>query len=133
MTALAKSAGKQAVCRNPATIQADFLRVAGSGPAARPGTHAYRPLFCPLPRGLEGVLAEELDALGASAIESADGGVGFAGDFSLMMRVNLHSRALPAASCGGWAAGVARTDADLYRLPWASTGRCCFRWTAPSR
>ena len=40
--------------------------------------------FAPCPRGLEGVLAEELDALGASAIESADGGVGFAGDFSLI-------------------------------------------------
>ena len=71
--------------------------------------------FAPCPRGLEGVLAEELDALGASAIESADGGVGFAGDFSLMMRVNLHSRF---ASRILWrlGGGRCRTDADLYRI-----------------
>ena len=70
--------------------------------------------FAPCPRGLEGVLAEELDTLGASAIETADGGVAFAGDFTVMMRANLHSRF---ASRILWrlGGGRCRTEAELYR------------------
>ncbi|EEG09462.1 THUMP domain-containing protein [Pseudogulbenkiania ferrooxidans] len=49
-------------------------------------------LFAPCPRGLEEVLAGELTALGAQHIQPTDGGVGFSGDASMMMRANLHSR-----------------------------------------
>ena len=38
------------------------------------------------------VLAEELDTLGASAIETADGGVALPVISTVMMRANLHSR-----------------------------------------
>ncbi|GLR12657.1 ribosomal RNA large subunit methyltransferase L [Chitinimonas prasina] len=48
--------------------------------------------FAPCPRGLEGVLAEELAQLGALGIAPTDGGVAFHGDWALMYRANLHSR-----------------------------------------
>lgn len=48
--------------------------------------------FAPCPRGLEGVLAEELAQLGALGIAPTDGGVAFHGDWTLMYRANLHSR-----------------------------------------
>src|SRR5215831_1515319 len=48
--------------------------------------------FAPCPRGLEGALAAELAGLGASEIEQAEGGVGFAGPIELAYRANLESR-----------------------------------------
>lgn len=71
--------------------------------------------FASCPRGLETVLASELDTLGAQYIEPTDGGVVFAGDFSLMMRVNLHSRY---ASRVLWriVQGRFRHEQDIYRL-----------------
>ncbi|MCE5181539.1 MAG: THUMP domain-containing protein [Betaproteobacteria bacterium] len=77
--------------------------------------------FAPCPRGLEAVLADELTALGATAIKPADGGVGFAGDFALCYRANLHSRI---ASRILWrlAEQPYRSEEDIYHaayaLPW---------------
>ena len=48
--------------------------------------------FAPCPRGLEAVLAQELAALDATGIRTADGGVHFAGSFLLCYRANLESR-----------------------------------------
>lgn len=51
--------------------------------------------FAPCPRGLAGVLAEELSALGASNVVAQEAGVAFEGepgDKALAYRVNLHSR-----------------------------------------
>lgn len=48
--------------------------------------------FATCPRGLEGVLAEELAALGAQDVRPVDGGTGFRGPYALCYRVNLESR-----------------------------------------
>jgi len=77
--------------------------------------------FAPCPRGLEGVLAAELEELGAHDIAATAGGVGFAGAFSLCYRVNLESRI---ASRVLWRVfhGRYRTEQDVYQaaydLPW---------------
>ena len=77
--------------------------------------------FAPCPRGLEAVLAAELTECGASAVTATDGGVHFAGPFTLSYKVNLHSRI---ASRVLWRVAGARyrTDEDIYRaalaLPW---------------
>ena len=49
-------------------------------------------LFATCPRGLEALLAEELSACGAEALQPAPGGVGFAGDWATAYRANLRSR-----------------------------------------
>lgn len=77
--------------------------------------------FAPCPRGLEGVLASELQQLGAVGIKPTDGGVGFSGDMRLAYRANLHSRI---ASRILWrlAEKPYRSEDDIYRaaleLPW---------------
>ena len=48
--------------------------------------------FAPCPRGLSGVLADELSTLGATNVSAQEAGVGFDGDKALGYRVNLHSR-----------------------------------------
>lgn len=48
--------------------------------------------FATCPRGLEGVLADELVALGADEVEKTGGGVGFFGPMTLCYAANLHSR-----------------------------------------
>jgi putative N6-adenine-specific DNA methylase len=48
--------------------------------------------FAPCPRGLAPALAEELSALGALHVESADAGVAFRGPFDLVYAANLRSR-----------------------------------------
>jgi putative N6-adenine-specific DNA methylase len=48
--------------------------------------------FATAPRGLEGLLAEELTALGAVSAAPVPGGVAFAGDWGLCYRANLCSR-----------------------------------------
>jgi putative N6-adenine-specific DNA methylase len=48
--------------------------------------------FATCPRGLEGVLARELEAVGGRAVREAGGGVHFAGDLAACYRANLHSR-----------------------------------------
>ena len=78
--------------------------------------------FCPCPRGLEGVLSQELASLGARNVEPRDSGVGFTGSYRLAMRVNLESRL---ASRVLWqvARGAYRSEQELYdqavRLPWS--------------
>jgi 23S rRNA (guanine2445-N2)-methyltransferase len=71
--------------------------------------------FAPCPRGLEGVLAEELVALSASDIAVTDGGVAFSGEFNLAYRVNLESRI---ASRVLWQVGHGsyRDENDVYAL-----------------
>ena len=71
--------------------------------------------FAPCTRGLEPVLAHELNTLGASQVTPTEGGVAFAGDFSIMMKANLHSRT---ASRILWRLGQGRcrNEADLYKL-----------------
>ncbi|MFA6015167.1 MAG: class I SAM-dependent RNA methyltransferase [Gallionellaceae bacterium] len=77
--------------------------------------------FAPCPRGLETPLSNELAELGASGIKATEGGVHFAGDWSLCYRVNLHSRT---ASRVLWRVASAnyRTEQDIYEtafaLPW---------------
>ncbi|MFN7219938.1 MAG: class I SAM-dependent RNA methyltransferase [Burkholderiales bacterium] len=48
--------------------------------------------FAPCPRGLSGVLADELQQLGATDTVANDGGVGFVGDIEVAYRANLYSR-----------------------------------------
>jgi len=48
--------------------------------------------FAPCPRGLEGLLAAELNELGARGARALPGGVAFAGDWALCYRANLWSR-----------------------------------------
>ena len=77
--------------------------------------------FAPCPRGLEPVLSEELEGLGAQAIEGTHGGVTFRGPFNLCYAVNLESRI---ASRVLWQVhrGPYRSEQDIYRaaydLPW---------------
>lgn len=48
--------------------------------------------FATCPRGLEALLAEELDAAGASDARVVSGGIEFMGDWGVCYRANLHSR-----------------------------------------
>lgn len=74
--------------------------------------------FATCPRGLEAILSEELTGLGAANLQSTDGGVGFAGDFALVYRVNLHSRV---ATRILWQVGNGqyRSEDDIYRATMA--------------
>ncbi|MBX3665551.1 MAG: class I SAM-dependent RNA methyltransferase [Burkholderiales bacterium] len=78
--------------------------------------------FATCPRGLEGVLGDELAALGAQQITPVDGGAGFRGAFPLCYRVNLESRI---ASRVLWRVGQCRyrDEKDIYaaarKLRWA--------------
>lgn len=71
--------------------------------------------FAPCPRGLESVLADELSALGAESVASAEGGVAFAGNLMLAYHANLESRI---ASRILWrvGGGAYRNDGDVYAL-----------------
>lgn len=77
--------------------------------------------FSPCPRGLEAVLVNELDALGAQNVRATEGGVHFSGPFLLSYRANLHSRI---ASRVLWCVAMAnyRSEQDIfntvYALPW---------------
>jgi putative N6-adenine-specific DNA methylase len=48
--------------------------------------------FAPCPRGLEAVLHNDLETLGAQSVCSTEGGVHFSGDWALCYRANLESR-----------------------------------------
>lgn len=69
--------------------------------------------FATCPRGLEGVLADELKALGAADVQSADGGTGFRGPYALCYRINLESRI---ASRVLWRVGHCnyRSEMDIF-------------------
>ncbi|MDO8413940.1 MAG: THUMP domain-containing protein, partial [Gallionellaceae bacterium] len=77
--------------------------------------------FSPCPRGLEVLLQNELETLGAQSVRTADGGVHFSGAWTLGYRVNLHSRI---ASRVLWRVALAdyRHEQDIYdtayALPW---------------
>src|SRR5215212_4135535 len=77
--------------------------------------------FATCPRGLESILAEELQALGAAEVASVDGGARFRGAFELCYRANLESRV---ASRVMWQVGhgAYRSEKDVYEavraLPW---------------
>lgn len=77
--------------------------------------------FCPCPRGLEGVLTEELRELGGADVQTMAGGVAFRGPFTLSYRVNLESRI---ASRVLWRISESgyRSEDDIYQaaraLPW---------------
>ena len=70
--------------------------------------------FATCPRGLEALLEKELIAAGANDIKPTDGGVGFAGDWALCYRANLHSRI---ATRILWQVGhgAYKTEDDLYQ------------------
>src|SRR6185437_11706514 len=77
--------------------------------------------FAPCPRGLESVLAAELEQLGAASVQGRDGGVQFRADWRICYRVNLESRI---ASRVLWqvASQPYGSEADIYdatrALPW---------------
>lgn len=83
--------------------------------------------FSPCPRGLEAALADELNALGAAAVEPTHGGVGFRGDWTTCYRVNLESRI---ATRVLWkiTEGRYRGEEDIYRIAYAPTWA---RWFTP--
>jgi putative N6-adenine-specific DNA methylase len=74
--------------------------------------------FATCPRGLEPLLAEELQQLKAEKIHAVGGGVQFSGEFSLCYRANLESRV---ASRILWqvATGRYRSEDDIYRIAYA--------------
>jgi putative N6-adenine-specific DNA methylase len=77
--------------------------------------------FATCPRGLEGVLAGELEACGGRAVREAGGGAHFEGDLATCYRANLRSRI---ASRILWrvAEGPYANERDVYdaalALPW---------------
>jgi len=70
--------------------------------------------FATCPRGLEALLHEELQAVGAKDIRPTEGGVSFAGELSVCYSANLHSRIatriLMQVGRGNYA-----TEDDLYQ------------------
>lgn len=74
--------------------------------------------FATCPRGLEQLLAEELQQLKAENIHAVGGGVGFGGDFALCYQVNLESRI---ASRILWQVATERyrSEDDIYRAAYA--------------
>ena len=70
--------------------------------------------FAPCPRGLEGVLAQELASLEATAVKTTDGGVHFEGPFAFAYRANLESRI---ASRILWRVASApyKSEDDIYK------------------
>ena len=76
---------------------------------------AIQQYYAPCPRGLEVLLAEELDDLGAQNIDVNDGGVGFRGPIELMYLTNLHSR-IASRIFLRLDERAYRSESDLYRL-----------------
>ncbi|MCS6997069.1 MAG: THUMP domain-containing protein [Casimicrobiaceae bacterium] len=81
----------------------------------RLSTDRLESFFAPCPRGLEAVLARELETLGAVQVQATAGGVAFRGPFVLGSRVCLWSRV---ASRVLWrlAEGFYQDESDLYQL-----------------
>lgn len=78
--------------------------------------------FATCPRGLEKLLAAELDRFGASGVRQADGGVAFAGDWALCYRANLQSRLASRILWRVKEATPFHNEEDVYKtvlgLPW---------------
>lgn len=85
--------------------------------------------FAPCPRGLEGVLEEEIHGLGVPVTNKTDGGVGFQAPWSSMYWVNLKSHI---ASRVLWEVGHTsyRSEEDVYR---AAYGLAWPDWFMPSQ
>ena len=79
--------------------------------------------FAQCPRGLSGVLAAELERLGATAIVASDAGVAFKGNTETAYRANLHSR-IATRILWHVAQFPYKTEHDIYDtamlLPWPS-------------
>ena len=71
--------------------------------------------FCPCPRGLEGLLAEDVAAAGGGKIKQVPGGVEFAGDWQCCYRLNLDSRIATRVLWRLGEAPYAKED-DIYRF-----------------
>ena len=71
--------------------------------------------FATCPRGLEALLIEDIQSIGASEITAASGGVHFSSNWSACYRLNLHSRI---ATRVLWrvAQGAYAKEDDVYRL-----------------
>jgi len=71
--------------------------------------------YATCPRGLEQLLAEELQGIGALLVSQTGGGVQFTGDAALGMAANLYSRFASRILCE-LTTGAYRDENDLYRL-----------------
>ncbi|MGE0356927.1 MAG: class I SAM-dependent RNA methyltransferase [Burkholderiales bacterium] len=98
-------------------------RAAAAGPAVEvtrrePGDVHF---YATCPRGLSGVLAEELAGLGATEVKAGDAGVDFSGPFALAYKVNLESR-LATRILARVARFDYRNERDIHegakRVPW---------------
>jgi len=69
--------------------------------------------FASCPRGLESILSDELESLGAEEIKIVDGGVKFESTTEIMYRANLTSRIATRILCRV-ANGNYKTEDDLY-------------------
>ena len=71
--------------------------------------------FAPCPRGLEALLHNDLDSMGAKNVSATEGGVQFSGDWELCYRANLESRI---ASRILWRVKEAsyRSEQDIYKI-----------------
>ncbi len=78
--------------------------------------------FATCPRGLEKLLAAELIGFGAADARQTDGGVAFAGDWTLCYRANLQSRLASRILWRVKEATPFRNEEDVYKtvfgLPW---------------
>ncbi len=78
--------------------------------------------FATCPRGLEKLLAAELIGFGAADVRQTDGGVAFAGDWTLCYRANLQSRLASRILWRVKEATPFRNEEDVYKtvfgLPW---------------
>ena len=72
-------------------------------------------LFVTCPRGLEGVLAQELAAQNCAQIEPTDGGVACKGGLEQVYRANLHSRTASRVLLQ-LTKGSYRDEDDIYKL-----------------
>lgn len=79
---------------------------------------AIQQFFATCPRGLEPLLQQELQALGAKQLDPTDGGVGFSGDFAMCYKANLESRM---ATRILWRVdkGQYKTEDDIYKAAYA--------------
>jgi putative N6-adenine-specific DNA methylase len=70
--------------------------------------------FAPCPRGLEAILHNDLEAMGAQKVKSTEGGVHFFGDWELCYRANLESRV---ASRILWRVSTSKyaSEQDIYQ------------------
>jgi putative N6-adenine-specific DNA methylase len=71
--------------------------------------------FAVCPRGLQDLLAQELQACGARSVQPAPGGAGFDGSLATAYAANLHSR-LASRVLWRLTGGSYRNESDLYEM-----------------